>query len=124
MGMNFYGNDFLLPYGGGPILSDTVKTLLQTHQAPMTWSPASHEHYFEYLDDDGMWHRVFYPTIKARKISGFFLLRANKRTSRFKRGWIWRKNWALGSQYGNSAKAWITGWVAKLLCLEALLMIF
>ena len=75
MGMNFYGNDFLLPYGGGTILSDTVKSLLQTHQPPMTWSPASHEHYFEYLDDDGMWHRVFYPTIKARTIAGFFLFK-------------------------------------------------
>lgn len=62
-GINFYGNDFLLPQGGGPILGDRYIELLSKFKPEIKWDDQNKEHYFFYEDHDGK-HIVYYPTLK------------------------------------------------------------
>eukprot|EP01018_Ginkgo_biloba_P004542 Gb_07995 [translate_table: standard] len=64
MGINFYGNNYVLPRGGGPILGHEYLSLLRLHKPKLFWDKESLEHYFEY-DGGGKKHRVFYPSLKS-----------------------------------------------------------
>ncbi|GMI69582.1 hypothetical protein like AT4G01040 [Hibiscus trionum] len=65
LGINFYGNDFVLSEGsggGGAILGRDYLSLLEKHMPVLQWEKNSGEHFFVYLDDDGVKHAVFYPS--------------------------------------------------------------
>lgn len=64
MGINFYGNDFVLPRGGAPILGHEYLSLLRTHKPKLFWDEQSMEHYFDYEERLNR-HRVFYPSLKS-----------------------------------------------------------
>eukprot|EP00250_Pteridium_aquilinum_P008619 c18084_g1_i1 orf=53-1369(+) len=63
MGLNFYGNDFVLPKGGGPIIGHEYISILKKHEPALVWDTKVQEHYFEYAD--GKKHLVFYPSLKS-----------------------------------------------------------
>lgn len=63
MGLNFYGNDFMLPKGGGPIIGHEYVSLLRKHKPTLLWDEKAKEHYFEYLD--GKKHLVYYPSLRS-----------------------------------------------------------
>ncbi|KAF7282679.1 hypothetical protein GWI33_002149 [Rhynchophorus ferrugineus] len=63
MGLNFYGNDYTAA-GGGPIIShDYIKILQKYPEKKLTYNTKLEEHYFDYKDDKGFKHLVFYPTL-------------------------------------------------------------
>lgn len=64
MGINFYGNDYLLPRGGAPILGHGYLSLLRTHKPKLFWDEQNMEHYFDYEERLNR-HRVFYPSLKS-----------------------------------------------------------
>lgn len=64
MGLNFYGNDFLLPQGGGPIVGHQYVTLLRKHRPAIIWDKEAKEHFFEYLDGKKK-HVVYFPSLKS-----------------------------------------------------------
>lgn len=64
MGINFYGNDYVLPRGGAPILGHEYLSLLRTHKPQLFWDAQSMEHYFDYEERLNK-HRVFYPSLKS-----------------------------------------------------------
>lgn len=64
MGLNFYGNDFILPQGGGPIISHEYVSLLRKHKPMILWDDEAKEHLFEYLDGKKQ-HLVYYPSLKS-----------------------------------------------------------
>ncbi|KAG0555859.1 hypothetical protein KC19_11G008800 [Ceratodon purpureus] len=64
LGLNFYGNDFTLPQGGGPIIGHQYVALLDKHKPSISWDEESAEHYFLYDGDDAK-HVVFYPTLAS-----------------------------------------------------------
>ncbi|KAF7826162.1 chitinase domain-containing protein 1 [Senna tora] len=67
LGINFYGNDFSLSrgLGGGAILGRDYLALLEKHRPGLQWDENSGEHFFVYVDDDGIRHAVFYPSLKS-----------------------------------------------------------
>ncbi|WCJ22392.1 Chitinase domain-containing protein 1 [Euphorbia peplus] len=67
LGLNFYGNDFLLPAGsgGGPIVGREYLSLLDKHKPELQWEKNSGEHFFLYVDDDAKRHAVFYPSVTS-----------------------------------------------------------
>ena len=48
MGLNFYGNDFTLPEGGGPIIGSNYLDLFSAENPTLKWDNQAREHYFEY----------------------------------------------------------------------------
>lgn len=64
LGLNFYGNDFTLPQGGGPVIGHQYVALLEKHKPTVTWDEESEEHYFLYDGEDAK-HVVFYPTLAS-----------------------------------------------------------
>ncbi|KAJ7527333.1 hypothetical protein O6H91_16G048700 [Diphasiastrum complanatum] len=64
VGINFYGNDFVLPQGGGPILGHEYLSLLSSYKPKLSWDGFNDEHYFDYTVAQEL-HRVFYPSLKS-----------------------------------------------------------
>ncbi|KAM1406106.1 hypothetical protein ACFXTH_000807 [Malus domestica] len=64
LGINFYGNDFLLKGGpgGGAITGRDYLSLLEKHKPQLQWEKNSAEHLFYYSDDENNFHAVFYPS--------------------------------------------------------------
>ncbi|KAK9049481.1 hypothetical protein SSX86_031550 [Deinandra increscens subsp. villosa] len=63
LGINFYGNDFVLKGGGGgAILGRDYLSLLEKHKPELKWDKKSKEHFFLYSTDDNVEHVVFYPS--------------------------------------------------------------
>ncbi|XP_010427871.1 PREDICTED: chitinase domain-containing protein 1-like isoform X1 [Camelina sativa] len=68
LGINFYGNDFVISGdsgGGGAITGRDYLTLLQKHNPSLHWDKESGEHLFMYRDDKNIKHAVFYPTLMS-----------------------------------------------------------
>ncbi|KAF9614917.1 hypothetical protein IFM89_021347 [Coptis chinensis] len=67
IGMNFYGNDFLLSkgVGGGAITGSDYLTLLEKHRPVLQWDEESEEHFFVYSDNNQIKHAVFYPSLMS-----------------------------------------------------------
>ncbi|XP_024538957.1 chitinase domain-containing protein 1 [Selaginella moellendorffii] len=64
MGINFYGNDYVLPRGGGAIVGDQFLELLKEYTPKLVWDSMNREHYFDYSKDQNK-HRVYFPTAKS-----------------------------------------------------------
>nr|XP_016480474.1 PREDICTED: chitinase domain-containing protein 1-like isoform X1 [Nicotiana tabacum] len=67
VGINFYGNDFVLSkgLGGGPIISHEYLSLLEEHKPLIQWEEDSAEHFFLYSDNQQVQHAVFYPSLMS-----------------------------------------------------------
>lgn len=67
LGINFYGNDFVLSEGsgGGPITGRDYLSLLERRRPVIQWEKNSGEHLFLYLDDNNVKHAVFYPSLMS-----------------------------------------------------------
>ncbi|KAL2613898.1 hypothetical protein R1flu_025590 [Riccia fluitans] len=68
MGLNFYGNDYVMPQGGGAVVGREYISLLAQHKPILTWDDASHEHYFSYSKVEMMQktlHKVYYPSLQS-----------------------------------------------------------
>ncbi|KAJ9188243.1 hypothetical protein P3X46_003615 [Hevea brasiliensis] len=67
LGINFYGNDFLLSEGsgGGAIIGRDYLSLLEKHKPDLRWEEGSAEHFFLYVDDENKNHAVFYPSLTS-----------------------------------------------------------
>jgi len=64
VGMNFYGNDFVNPLGGGPIINSQYLPMLKKYMPKFRWDTDTHEHSFVY-QSAGETHTVYYPTLKS-----------------------------------------------------------
>ncbi|KAL2251813.1 UNVERIFIED_CONTAM: Chitinase domain-containing protein 1 [Sesamum indicum] len=64
VGINFYGNDFIVSggLGGGPIVGREYLSLLEQHRPQLQWEKNSAEHFFLYSDNQNVKHVVFYPS--------------------------------------------------------------
>ncbi|KAK6141077.1 hypothetical protein DH2020_025189 [Rehmannia glutinosa] len=64
IGINFYGNDFVVSQGlgGGPIVGREYLSLLEKHRPQLHWEKNSAEHFFLYTDNRNVEHVVFYPS--------------------------------------------------------------
>ncbi|KAJ1284362.1 hypothetical protein BS78_03G197800 [Paspalum vaginatum] len=69
LGINFYGNDFLLSRGtgGGAITGRDFVHLLEKYKPSLQWDEKSLEHFFVY-SDEGVKHAVFYPTLMSLSV--------------------------------------------------------
>ncbi|CAO2170667.1 unnamed protein product [Urochloa humidicola] len=69
LGINFYGNDFLLSRGsgGGAITGRDFVLLLEKYRPSLQWDEKSLEHFFIY-SDEGVKHAVFYPTLMSLSV--------------------------------------------------------
>ncbi|KAF2324866.1 hypothetical protein GH714_020858 [Hevea brasiliensis] len=82
LGINFYGNDFLLSEGEwhledifksvytfrfwwGAIIGRDYLSLLEKHKPDLRWEEGSAEHFFLYVDDENKNHAVFYPSLTS-----------------------------------------------------------
>ncbi|KDP28506.1 hypothetical protein JCGZ_14277 [Jatropha curcas] len=67
VGINFYGNDFLLSRGsgGGAIIGRDYLYLLEKQRPNLEWEKDSGEHFFLYVDDEDKKHAVFYPSLMS-----------------------------------------------------------
>lgn len=67
VGLNFYGNDFVVSggLGGGPILGREYVSLLEKHRPELQWEKNSAEHFFLYEDEQNVKHVVFYPSLMS-----------------------------------------------------------
>ncbi|KAL4567015.1 hypothetical protein LXL04_022585 [Taraxacum kok-saghyz] len=71
LGINFYGNDFVLQgLGGGAILGRDYLSLLEKHKPKIEWEKKSSEHFFVFSDNNNNnnnnnnnKHVVFYPSL-------------------------------------------------------------
>ncbi|KAJ6723067.1 CHITINASE DOMAIN-CONTAINING PROTEIN 1 FAMILY MEMBER [Salix koriyanagi] len=71
LGINFYGNDFVLSEGsegGGAITGREYLSLLEKHKPKLQWEKNSGEHFFLYVDDRQIKHAVFYPSLMSISI--------------------------------------------------------
>eukprot|EP01135_Chromosphaera_perkinsii_P008568 Nk52_evm10s1401 gene=Nk52_evmTU10s1401 len=64
MGLNFYGNDFTTPNGGGPIIGWQFVDMLKKKDVNVAWEATNLEHVFTYVDS-GQEHVVYFPTLKS-----------------------------------------------------------
>ncbi|XP_020672821.1 chitinase domain-containing protein 1 isoform X1 [Dendrobium catenatum] len=65
LGMNLYGNDFVLSEGsGGAIIGRDYLSLLEKHRPALRWDEKSAEHFFIYSHEN-LQHAVFYPSLKS-----------------------------------------------------------
>lgn len=64
LGLNFYGNDYTLPQGGGPIVGHQYISVLEKYEPEFIWEKSFEEHYFVYDGEDTK-HLVFYPTLAS-----------------------------------------------------------
>lgn len=58
VGVPFYGYR-----GGEAVLGRDVVEVLGKHKVAITWDEASHEHFYEYLDGQGVPQRMTYPSL-------------------------------------------------------------
>ncbi|XP_073156028.1 uncharacterized protein [Henckelia pumila] len=67
LGINFYGNDFVISggLGGGPIVGREYLSLLEQHKPEIHWEENSAEHYSVYSDNQNVKHVVFYPSLMS-----------------------------------------------------------
>ncbi|KAI3701322.1 hypothetical protein L2E82_45976 [Cichorium intybus] len=72
LGINFYGNDFVLQgggLGGGAIVGRDYVSLLEKHKPEVQWEKKSAEHFFLYSsvedNDKIVKHVVFYPSLMS-----------------------------------------------------------
>ncbi|XVE73732.1 hypothetical protein DITRI_Ditri11bG0142100 [Diplodiscus trichospermus] len=67
LGINFYGNDFVLSggSGGGAITGRDYLSLLEKHRPLLQWEKNSGEHFFIYSDHNNVRHAVFYPSLMS-----------------------------------------------------------
>lgn len=70
LGINFYGNDFVLSGGsggggGGAIIGRDYLSLLEKHRPLLQWEKNSREHFFVYSDHNNVRHAVFYPSLMS-----------------------------------------------------------
>ncbi|KAF3782582.1 Chitinase domain-containing protein 1 [Nymphaea thermarum] len=67
IGINFYGNDFIISeeFGGGPIIGSEYLALLEKHRPAVRWNSDVAEHFFVYPDDRNYQHAVFYPSLMS-----------------------------------------------------------
>lgn len=67
LGINFYGNDYLLSEGagGGAITGRDYLSLLEKHRPELQWEKISGEHFFFYSESNRIKHGVFYPTLMS-----------------------------------------------------------
>eukprot|EP00270_Netrium_digitus_P016474 TRINITY_DN5918_c0_g1_i3.p1 TRINITY_DN5918_c0_g1~~TRINITY_DN5918_c0_g1_i3.p1 ORF type:complete len:487 (+),score=133.97 TRINITY_DN5918_c0_g1_i3:57-1463(+) len=63
LGLNFYGNDFMLPSGGGPIVGKQFLQLVEKYRPKFVWNQKFLEHLFKYTDEHQQAHQVFYPSL-------------------------------------------------------------
>lgn len=65
LGINFYGNDFVLSEvsGGGTITGREYLNLLEKHKPAFQWEKNSAEHFFFFSDENHVKHAVFYPSL-------------------------------------------------------------
>ncbi|KAJ6872983.1 Rhodanese domain-containing protein [Populus alba x Populus x berolinensis] len=71
LGINFYGNDFVVSEGsegGGAITGREYLSLLEKHKPQLQWEKNSGEHFFLYVDDEHINHAVFYPSLMSISI--------------------------------------------------------
>ena len=61
LGLNWYGNDYKMPVGGGSIVGHQYLDLLRKHQPSLFWDKKAKEHVFGYSVDHEA-HKVYYPT--------------------------------------------------------------
>eukprot|EP00238_Polyblepharides_amylifera_P004256 CAMPEP_0196596134 /NCGR_PEP_ID=MMETSP1081-20130531/84341_1 /TAXON_ID=36882 /ORGANISM="Pyramimonas amylifera, Strain CCMP720" /LENGTH=266 /DNA_ID=CAMNT_0041920995 /DNA_START=413 /DNA_END=1213 /DNA_ORIENTATION=+ len=65
LGLNFFGNDFVLPQGGGPIIGHEYLSLLESAKPKViVWDKQVSEHYFDYVKN-GQRRKVFFPTLQS-----------------------------------------------------------
>lgn len=66
LGINFYGNDFMLSEGsgGGAITGREYLSLLEKHKPALQWKEDMAEHFFIY-SDNLVKHAVFYPSLMS-----------------------------------------------------------
>ncbi|KAL3141269.1 hypothetical protein ABBQ38_003604 [Trebouxia sp. C0009 RCD-2024] len=64
LGLNFYGNNYVLPSGGRALLGHEYIELLKQYNPALIWDKRTKEHVFEY-DKEGMHHEVYYPSLKS-----------------------------------------------------------
>ncbi|KAH0453600.1 hypothetical protein IEQ34_017924 [Dendrobium chrysotoxum] len=66
LGINLYGNDFVLSEAGsgGAIIGRDYLSLLEKHRPVLRWDEKSAEHFFIYSHDN-LQHAVFYPSLKS-----------------------------------------------------------
>ncbi|XP_031262968.1 chitinase domain-containing protein 1 [Pistacia vera] len=67
LGINFYGNDFILAggSGGGAITGTDYLHLLEKHRPVLQWEKNIGEHFFIYSDEKNGKHAVFYPSLMS-----------------------------------------------------------
>ncbi|KAA8520729.1 hypothetical protein F0562_014999 [Nyssa sinensis] len=67
VGINFYGNDFVISegLGGGPITGREYLSLLEQHRPSLQWEKNSAEHFFVYSENQHVKHAVFYPSLMS-----------------------------------------------------------
>ncbi|KAG9448333.1 hypothetical protein H6P81_014461 [Aristolochia fimbriata] len=66
LGINFYGNDFVLSKGagGGAVTGGDYLSLLKKYKPVIQWGEKFQEHYFIYSVDNAQ-HAVFYPSLMS-----------------------------------------------------------
>eukprot|EP00268_Persea_americana_P027279 TRINITY_DN26700_c0_g1_i1.p1 TRINITY_DN26700_c0_g1~~TRINITY_DN26700_c0_g1_i1.p1 ORF type:complete len:482 (+),score=54.71 TRINITY_DN26700_c0_g1_i1:127-1446(+) len=66
LGINFYGNDFILSEGsgGGAVTGREYLSLMEKHRPVLQWKDNFAEHFFIYSDNH-INHAVFYPSLKS-----------------------------------------------------------
>ncbi|CAO2204057.1 unnamed protein product [Urochloa humidicola] len=69
LGINFYGNDFILSRGssGSAITGRDFVLLLEKYKPSLQWDDKSLEHFFIY-SNEGVKHAVFYPTLMSLSV--------------------------------------------------------
>ncbi|XP_021851704.1 uncharacterized protein [Spinacia oleracea] len=67
VGINFYGNNYILAEGGGAqaITGRDYLSLVDRYKPMMRWKKDFAEHFFLYSDDQHREHAVFYPTLMS-----------------------------------------------------------
>ncbi|MEW5301924.1 MAG: hypothetical protein WDW36_004748 [Sanguina aurantia] len=66
MGVAFYGWDSVAcSREMTPVTADGIMTLMRGHEVTIQWDEGSSEHIFEYTDDNGAKHRVYYPSPRS-----------------------------------------------------------
>ena len=62
LGLNFYGNDYVMPAGSRSLLGHEYMEILKIFDPALTWDKKSKEHMVEYTKD-GLRHTVYYPSL-------------------------------------------------------------
>mmetsp|Transcript_26856 Transcript_26856/g.86235 ORF Transcript_26856/g.86235 Transcript_26856/m.86235 type:complete len:451 (-) Transcript_26856:768-2120(-) len=66
VGLNFYGNDYNIPKGGGAIVGHEYRGVLERAKPKdIRWLEEEREHVFEYDGDGGQRRRVYFPTLQS-----------------------------------------------------------